>query len=616
MSDPNLPSNPNPPAEPTAPPPAPVQSERDALSAADSSFHIPLTAVRPRPRPLADASLVLHPGAMPTRIATTGDQWFSQAKIVAAWTMVSRVLGLVRESTIAAVFGARWVADSFYLAFQLPNLFRRLFGEGALSAAFIPVFTEEMERSPKSAWRLASASTTLLLFGLGLLTLLGEGVLLGVWAYDPHNEERVLFLQLAAIMLAFFPAVCAVAILGGMLNVLRHFAVPALAPTMLNICMIAGAFFPMSRWSDDPDARIYAVAVGVTVAGVVELAMMWIALRRFGSGLRISWDWSHPGLRKIASLFAPMVIGLGVLQIMEFLNSAVVRALTAPANDPGATFELWGRTLQYPLREGSLSILQCAQRIYQFPLGVFATALGTAVFPLFSLCAARNDTKGLAEAVAKAVRLSLFIGLPSGIGMMLVAEPLSDLLFGRGRFTPEAVAHTSQVVLWYGAGMWAFCLHQIVTRAYYSLKDSKGPLRWSLALLPLNFVLNIALVWLPELNVSGVSLSTTLTFSLTALFMLRGLRSKLGHGLPLRTLARSGLRTALATAIMAGACWAVMQVPLPELGTFAGKLMRTAVPVVTGLVVFAVACKVLRMPEPGELLRRGARPTAGEQFGA
>ena len=152
----------------------------------------------------------VHPGAMPTRIATSGDQWFSQAKIVAAWTMVSRVLGLVRESTIAAVFGARWVADSFYLAFQLPNLFRRLFGEGALSAAFIPVFTEEMERSPKSAWRLASTSTTLLLFGLGLLTLLGEGVLLGVWAYDPHNVERVLFLQLAAIMLAFMsvPTIC------------------------------------------------------------------------------------------------------------------------------------------------------------------------------------------------------------------------------------------------------------------------------------------------------------------------------------------------------------------------------------------------------------------------
>jgi putative peptidoglycan lipid II flippase len=519
--------------------------------------------------------------------------------------MVSRVLGLVREAVLAAVFGARWVLDSFYLAFQLPNLFRRLFGEGALSAAFIPVFTRERECDPEGARRLASAAMTLLLAGLGVLTFLGELALLALWALNADNREAVLFYQLAAVMLAFFPAVCATAILGGMLNVLRHFAVPAAAPAVLNLCMIAGALFPMSRLSDNPDAAVHSLAIGVTIAGLIELAWLWRTLSRCGVKLSMVWQASHPGLRAVGRTLAPIILGLGVLQLMEFVNSTAVRMLTAPADDPNATFTFLGMTLAYPLAEGSLTVLQCAQRIYQFPLGVFATALGTAVFPLFSLYAARNDNEGLTAAVAKAVRLSLFIGVPAGVGMMLTAEPVTRLLFERGRFGVDDTARTAQVVFWYGAGMWAFCLHQIVSRAYYSLQDSRTPVRVSLALLPLNFGLNVGLFFVPGVGIAAVGLSTAATFSIASLWMLAGLRRRMGRGLPLRPLLQSGLRAAPAVALMAAAVWATIAAA-PTISAHIGgpTLVAGVGPVLVGALVFAAACAALKMPELRELLRR------------
>jgi putative peptidoglycan lipid II flippase len=290
---------------------------------------------------------------------------------------------------------------------------------------------------------------------------------------------------------------------------------------------------------------------------------------------------------------------------MEFVNSAAVRMLTAPADDPAATFTLLGMTFAYPLAEGSLTVLNCAQRIYQFPLGVFATALGTAVFPLFSLYAARNDTAGLAAAVAKAVRLSLFIGIPAGVGLMLTAEPVTRLLFERGRFDAAATERTAYVALWYGAGMWAFCLHQIVSRAYYSLKDSTTPMRVSLTLLPLNFGLNLTLVWVPGLGVAAVALATTATFSVASLWMLGGLRRKMGHSLPVRALARSGLRTVFAGGLMAAAVWAtIAAAPLISEQIGAADLVAALAPVLVGATVFAGACRLLKMPELRELLRR------------
>jgi putative peptidoglycan lipid II flippase len=538
-------------------------------------------------------------------------RYFSQAKLIAAWTALSRVMGLVRESLLAAVFGATWVLDSFYLAFQVPNLFRRLFGEGALSSAFIPVFTEEMERDRDSAWRLASACMTLLLGGLGLLTLVGEAALLLLWRSDPANPEHALFCQLAMVMLAFFPAICAVAILGGMLNVLRHFTVPALAPTALNVCMIAGAVIPVERYFEHEHARIIGLAVWVTVAGLIELWWMWAALNRCGGAVAMTTraaDLLHPGLVRVRDLFLPVVVGLGVLQFMEFTNSAAVRMLTAPAHAPEATMAPlgWETGVRYPLAEGSLSVLQCAQRIYQFPLGVFATALGTAVFPLFSLYAARGDRDGLSAAVAKAVRLSLFIGLPAGVGLILIGRPLSSLLFERGRFTSDDSARTAAVVVWYGAGMWAFCLHQIVTRAYYSLKDSRGPMAISIWLLPVNFALNVALIFVPGLGVAGVGLSSAVTFMATAVLMLRGLRGKLGTGLPTAELVRSATRTAAATAFMAAAGWATLSLlPAPTDMRWAGKLLSVSATVAVSMAVFFLSARLMRMPETGELLRRG-----------
>lgn len=534
------------------------------------------------------------------------ERFFGAAKLIAAITMLSRVAGLARDMLLSRLFGAAGSTDAFYLAFMIPNLFRRLFGEGALSAAFVPVFSETAERSGRAAAG-ALLANVLGLLGLLLcvLCLLTEAVLLVTSLVAPGDAARELLIGYAAIMLPFMVTICLLAIGSAALNCVGHFAYPAAAPILLNLVIIGGALAGYRLWPRAAEAdlarQLAVVAVSVLLAGVVQVAVLAGVLRRRGLPLRPRLRPVEPGVRRIATLVAPMLLGLGVLQVNALLDKLIAWGFTASAGDEMLTVPLLGWTLHKPLQVGVITWVNYAERLYQFPLGVLAIALGTAVFPLFSRYAARGETENLRGSINRAMRLAIFEGLPSGVGLLLLAVPLAALLFEGHRFTADDARQTAHAVRFYGLGMWAFCAQQILLRAFYAQKDTVTPLKVACSIVGLNFALNLVLIWVPSVRHGAFGLSTSITASLNVLILAYILRRRLGR-LHLRRLASSVARTALATAAMAAA---VVGVRLLLVHAGAGRdLAVVGICVPTAAAVYLLVGRLLRASEFRELLGR------------
>ena len=287
---------------------------------------------------------------------------------IAVLTTASRVLGMVRDMAYACFWGRTGLADLWVIAFMIPNLARRIFGEGALSSSFIPVYLEERHCDPERAARLADTVTTVLVAILSGVVLAGE---LGIWLYYAvwaRPADTRLMLVLTAIMLPYMVLVCATAVLGGILNAHRHFAAPAVAPILLNV-MIIGALAATAwgmGWS--PEHQVFGVAVAVVVAGVLQLAVQWRPLRSCGVRLRPAWGIQSEPFRRVFFLMVPMVLGLTATQLNTLANNVMAWILSSSAAK-GEFFTLLGREIRYPLAEGAVSGLYYSQRLYQFPLG-------------------------------------------------------------------------------------------------------------------------------------------------------------------------------------------------------------------------------------------------------
>ena len=312
--------------------------------------------------------------------------------IVAALTMVSRVLGLLRDTVMAFFFGASTTPamSAFAVAFKIPNLFRRLLGEGALSAAFIPVLSEYLENEdPDGARRLICVVVTAQIALMAALVAIGEAILI-TWLGFSHDPHTQLVLQLAAIMLPFLLTACLLAMLMAILNAHRHFAIPAASPVVLNVVIITFIVTLGPVFGPTPQHRIFSAAMAVLCAGLVQIAMHLPTLNRLGVRPRWVWDLAHPGLRRVVAAWLPMVFGLGVMQLNVLADSLIAWNLDTPVG--GGL--LFGHA--YPMAAGAPGVLYYAQRLYQLPLGVFAIALSTVVFVEFSRQAARGDREGLA----------------------------------------------------------------------------------------------------------------------------------------------------------------------------------------------------------------------------
>ena len=506
-------------------------------------------------------------------------------KTVSICTFLSRILGLARDILCASIFGTSMVWDAFTIAFRIPNLFRRLFGEGALSAAFVPVFTEYREkRSPDEAWGLVAKLGTLIVVVLVTIVIIGEISFFTIPHLTNLSQKWITVFNLLKIMFPYVLFICLVAFSMAILNSCKHFLVPALTPVLLNICWISGVLFVVCGSSGDVYEMIYGVAIAIFVAGVVQLLIQVPVLIRYGMVFTPDFNFSHPAIRRIFRLMGPTVFGLAIVQINVLLDSMIAIGF-APSADGGESFMLFGKEILYPLKTGAASVLYYGDRLIQFPLGVFGIALANVIFPLFSRYAAHEEWDGFRSALEKAVRMILFIGVPASVGLILLRQPLVELFYERNEFNAESSARTISVIFYYSVAVWAYCGLHVVVRAFYSLKDTTTPMKVGVYMVAANLVMNLSLIWF--FKVGGLAFATSISAILQLIVLFVILKRRLNMDLK-RDIFLSIGKTAISTVAMTAICWYVKQFisqSFPD-GDTVSKFARLLIPLAVSLAAF------------------------------
>lgn len=430
------------------------------------------------------------------------DRLTRAAGSVSLATLISRILGFVRDMIIADLFGARAAADAFFVAFRIPNLLRRFTAEGALTAAFVPVYSETLERDGKPA-AFALACNLLSLLTAFLVALTAAGMIWAPWVvaaiapgftYDPETYE--LTTQLTRLMFPFLPMVSITAVMMAMLNSMGRFFVPAIAPAALNVCIILCAL----AFSGRLDEPTMSLAIGVLAGGLAQMIIQLAPLIKMGWRFIPSFNVRDVATRNIGRLMVPAAMGMAVVEINVLVDTLLASLLP----------------------EGSVSYLYYGNRVVQFPLGVFGVAVGIAALPTMSAEAARGRTARITELVSHALRLTLFISVPSTIGLLVLSGPICNVLFERGEFDEAARIGSAYALAFYAVGLVAFSGVKAVVAAFYALKDTATPTRVASWCMALNVALNLALMG--PLKHGGLALATSISsiVNLTALLWLLG----------------------------------------------------------------------------------------------
>ena len=513
-------------------------------------------------------------------------------RVVSLCTIVSRVLGLLRDQAMGAIFGAGPILDSFTVAFRLPNLARVLLGEGALTTAFLPVFVQELNNEGReSAARMTWAVFVVLMAVLCGGVVVAEGLLWGIGYVFELSDQAQLLRNLTALLLPYVILICLAAQLSAVLNALGRFLWPALVPVVLNIAWLVALWCLVPLWPD-ATSQIYVTALVVVIAGGLQLLFPLPALTRSGFGYRSDWRAALDRVWKIARDMLPVVIGLSITQINAVLDSFVAWGFTQPAGG-GPLMPLPGSP-SYPLTEGTATALYLGQRLYQFPLGVFGVALGTVLFPLLTAHAQRGETDKLRADISLGMRLVFAIGIPASVGLMLVAHPLATLFFQYGKFDAEAARQTGDMIACYGSGVWAYCGLLILQRGFYAVGDRLTPMYVGLGALLLNVVLNVSLIW--PMGGRGLALSTALVSAIQCLVTAWLLQRRVGS-LLWSEIAVTFAKTAIAAGAMAIVCWLLLQVTLNQEG-IVSRGIKLAIPLAIGSATFFMVAWLLRLPEP------------------
>ena len=429
------------------------------------------------------------------------------AEITSFGTLASRGLGLLRDMATAALLGMSNgpVADAFWFAFRIPNLFRQLFGEGAMTASYLPVLTIQLENDRHVARQLASVVVTLLALLLAALVAIGELLFGLVWLIWGDVEGVGLLMGLSAVMLPYLLLICVAAQLTTMLYAARHFTVPALTPTMLNIVWLVAAWAVAPRFTGNQVAQAYVLAVAVLVAGVAQVLVQLPTLRRLGFHFDYHWSAARQGVIQITRSMAPTMLGLAVTQINTFVDSLIAWGLAAAPDGPQSIAWLGGK-VHYPMRQGAVAAIYFGDRLCEFPLGVVGLAVGVAIFPLLARHAGRGDFRQLSADMTVGLRLVFCLAVPAGVGLFLLAQPITRLFFQRGAFQPEDTVRAARMVAWYATGVWAYCESAIVVRGFYAVGDYRTPARLAAWMVCLNLALNLTLIW--PLAEAGLAVST------------------------------------------------------------------------------------------------------------
>ncbi len=464
---------------------------------------------------------------------------FKSASTVSLWTLASRVTGLGRELLIASMFGASALTDAFNVAFRIPNLFRRLFAEGAFSQAFVPVLASTREKEGDEATqRLVGHVVTLLFWVLVLTCILGVvGAPWLVWALAsglsqsaPGHEAAV---TMTRIMFPYIGFMSLVALAAGVLNTWRRFAVPAAAPVLLNVSMIGVAWWGRPWFEAMGWPAIYTLAAGVMLGGVLQLGVMWLALRRLGirpwPALRpAAWRaaWQAEGCQRILALMAPALLGVGVAQVSLLINTQIASFLTP----------------------GSVSWLSYADRLMEFPTALLGVALGVVLMPQLAAAKTAGDSERYSQMLDWGLRLVVMLALPSAVGLLCLSTPLVASLYHYGAFSDHDVRQTTLALMGYGVGLLGLVAIKVLAPGFYASQDIRTPVRVALGVLVLTQVFNVALV--PLLAHAGLALSIGLGACVNALWLWRGLRRR-GHYRPAPGWGRFGLQVLLACMVLA-----------------------------------------------------------------
>ncbi len=428
------------------------------------------------------------------------------AGAVGGMTLISRIFGFLRDMVIAMAFGSSASADAFFVAYRIPNLQRRILGEGAVTAAFIPVFTETLtQKGETAAWKMTANLFNIFLFFLtfvSLLILIFSPAVITVFAPgfidEPGKFELTVKLTRWMAPYLFFIGMAAFCM--GILNTLKVFALPAATPIAQNIIMIMSVLI-LAPQMDEP---IMGLAIGVLVGGALQLIIQLPAVFKKGFRFQKSFDFKQKEIIKIAKLMGPVILGLAVYELNIMVDTLLASLL------PG----------------GSISYLYYGNRLVQLPLGIFAIALGVALLPTLSGQAARGELKELTQTLGFSIRLILFVTLPATVGLIVLREPIVNTLWQRGEFLASTTEGTAIALLYYSVGLCAYSGVKIIAPAFYSLQDTKTPAKIGIYSMILNIFLNLILMG--PLQHGGLALATSLSAFFNIALLIHFLRKRLG----------------------------------------------------------------------------------------
>jgi len=509
---------------------------------------------------------------------------------IASLTAVSRVFGMVRDIALAHFFGAGWLMTAWTVGFKIPNLARRLFGEGAASASFIPVYSKELGRDRAAADGLANTMLTAVFVVLAGIVVVGEAAIWGYrWLFATSHGARV-GLGLCGIMLPYMILVCLVAILGGILNVHRRFASPAAAPIVLNIFIIASILFSGWVLGFDAEQQVFFVAVWVLAAGLVQMGIQFPFLRSAGVRIRPAWQTHSTAFKQVILLMGPMILGLTVTQLNTLADDVIALCFMNERGDP--------------LGYGAPSYLYYAQRLYQFPLGVLGISLATAIFPVMSSDAARKDFRALGATISRGIRAALFVAMPATAGILIISRPLISAVFEHGEFKSADTPTVALTLCFYALGLCGYFSQQISTRAFYSLQEPRIPVRSAVIAVAVNVVLNLTLIWF--MGTAGLALSTAGCSYLQVAILVSALRRRISSPI-MEGFAGFILKVVSATAVM-WAVGAVIIYLMRDVGQSRSyNIVRLCAVVPTCAGVYIAAAKVLGIETLSELTGRARR---------
>lgn len=430
------------------------------------------------------------------------------ASTIGMGTLLSRILGFLRDMVIANFFGAGMAADAFFVAFRIPNLWRRLVGEGSLTISFIPVYTEYLyQRSEEETKEVTHIAFTLMAMLLILITLLGIffspliiQIIAPGFARIPEKFQLTVTLNQIIFPYLFFMGLFALSM--GILNSHRHFFAPAIAPIFLNISIILSVLLLFSFFQKP----VMTLAIGVLAGGVIQFLFQIPFLWQKGITFQFNFRFSHPAIRRIGGLMVPGLIGTAVYQLNVFIDTIFASFL------PG----------------GSVSYLFFADRLLEFPLGIFAIAIGMASLPSLSGLASQGKINELKNSLSFTFRLTSFISIPAMVGLIALKTPIINLLFQRGLFDATATVMTAKALLCYSIGLWAIAGVRVLVPAFYALQDTWTPLKIAILCLVANVLLNAIFILFTPLKHAGLALATSLSSILNLILLTKKLNLKLG----------------------------------------------------------------------------------------